>query len=277
MRNWIEGFQNSIDMIEDNLDGEPDMEAIASEAAMSPFYYRRIFGALCGMSVGEYIRARRMTLAGQELSCTDMKILDAALKYGYDSPDSFTKAFQKFHGILPSEAREPGAPLRALAPLHLKISMEGGNMLEYRITEHEAFTVAGIHRRFHAETSYQEIPLFWDEWLASGHRLEGMFGICVEESDQTSDYWIAERYDPDRPLPAGWETLEIPAGLRAEFTCRGTLPESLQKLNTAIWSEWLPSLKGYTLAGNYSIEVYGPKTEDPDSYECGIWIPLNKE
>jgi AraC-like DNA-binding protein len=105
------------------------------EAALSPFYYQRIFGALCGMTVGEYIRARRMTLAAQELSGTDGKVIDVALKYGYDSPDSFAKAFQRFHGISPSKAREPGAHLRSLASLHIKISLEGGKMLDYRIVE----------------------------------------------------------------------------------------------------------------------------------------------
>ena len=115
MQGWIEGFQESIDFIERNLTDELDIEVIAAKAALSPFYYQRIFGALCGVTVGEYIRARRMTLAAQELSRKDMKVIDIAVKYGYDSPDSFTKAFQKFHGITPSQARESGASLRSFA------------------------------------------------------------------------------------------------------------------------------------------------------------------
>ena len=97
MQGWIEGFQESIDFIEQNLTEELDTADIAAKAALSPFYYQRIFGALCGMTVGEYIRARRMTLAAQELSREDVKVIDVAVKYGYESPDSFTKAFQKFH------------------------------------------------------------------------------------------------------------------------------------------------------------------------------------
>ena len=135
MQNWIEGFQQSIDFIEENLASTLEIEDVAQKAALSPFYYQRIFGALCGMTVGEYIRARRMTMAAQELSGTDGKVIDVALKYGYDSPDSFAKAFQRFHGISPSKAREPGAHLRSLAPLHIKISLEGGKMLDYRIVE----------------------------------------------------------------------------------------------------------------------------------------------
>ena len=120
MQNWIEGFQQSIDFIEENLASTLEIVDVAQKAALSPFYYQRIFGALCGMTVGEYIRARRMTLAAQELSGTDGKVIDVALKYGYDSPDSFAKAFQRFHGISPSKAREPGAHLRSLAPLHIQ-------------------------------------------------------------------------------------------------------------------------------------------------------------
>ena len=96
---------------------------IAGKAAISSFYYQRIFGALCGMTVGEYIRARRMTLAAQELAGSDVKVIDIAIKYGYDSPDSFAKAFQRFHGITPSQARESGAPLRSFAPMHIKITL----------------------------------------------------------------------------------------------------------------------------------------------------------
>ena len=133
MKDWIEGFQESIDFMEQHLTDEPDIGEIAGKAALSPFYYQRIFGALCGMTVGEYIRARRMTLAAQDLAGSDAKVIDVALRYGYDSPDSFAKAFQRFHGITPSQAKEPGAPLRSLAPLHIKVSLEGGNMLDYRI------------------------------------------------------------------------------------------------------------------------------------------------
>ena len=89
MKDWIDGFQASIDYIEQNLTKELDIEKIAAIAALSPFYYQRIFGAMCGLTVGEYIRARRMTLSAQELACSDCKVIDIAMKYGYDSPDSF--------------------------------------------------------------------------------------------------------------------------------------------------------------------------------------------
>ncbi len=279
MQGWMEGFQESIDYMEQNLTDELDVAEIAGKAALSPFYYQRIFGALCGMTVGEYIRARRMTLAAQELAGTETKVIDVAVRYGYDSPDSFAKAFQKFHGIAPSQARVPGAPLRSVAPLHIKITLEGGSMLDYRIVEKAPFTIVGVKRTFHSDTSYQEIPKFWDEWLAQGENrpVKGTFGVCVDMKGKEFDYWIADLYAPWNDIPEGCETRVIPGGLWAQFPCRGPLVESMQRVNTQIWSEWLPSLKGYSLAGNYSLEFYMPPAEKPEDNVNYIWIPLKKD
>ena len=277
MQNWIDGFQKSLDYIEENLTGTLEIEAIAEQAALSPFYYQRIFGALCGMTVGEFIRGRRMTLAAQELARTDRKIIEIAMKYGYESPDSFAKAFQRFHGITPSKARESGVPLRSIAPLRIRIALEGGTMLDYRLKEKAPFSIVGVKRRFHSDTCYQEIPKFWNEWLREEHSLNGVFGVCMEGTGTEFDYWIADLYRPWEEIPEGCETAVIPGGLWAEFRCRGPLPESLQRVNTEIWSEWLPALKEYSLAGNYSLEVYGPQTENPADCESFIWIPLKKD
>ena len=276
MKDWIEGFQDSIDHIEQNLARELNIEDIAKKALLSPFYYQRIFSALCGTTVGEYIRARRMTLAAQELSCSDRKVIDIAMKYGYDSPDSFAKAFQRFHGISPSQARGSGVSLRSFAPLHIKITLEGGNMLDYKIMEKAPFTVTGIRKRFSSETSYKEIPEFWKEWMSDMKGLKGMFGVCSDMDGKTFDYWIADLYLPWEDIPAGCETLQIPGGLWALFPCKGALPESMQKVNTQIWSEWLPALQGYELAGNYSLEFYLPPAKDPSETVSYICIPLKK-
>ena len=276
MQGWIEGFQESIDFIEENLTDELDIEVIASKAALSPFYYQRIFGALCGVTVGEYIRARRMTLAAQELSRQDAKVIDVAVKYGYDSPDSFTKAFQKFHGITPLQAKNPGAPLRSFAPLHIKITMEGGTMLDYRIVKKAPFTIVGVKRPFNSDTSYQEIPKFWDELLAQGEKrpIMGTFGVCLDMKGKEFDYWIADLYFPWEKIPEGCETRMIPESEWAEFPCT---MKTLQDTNTKIWSEWLPTLKGYSLAGEYDIEVYLPPQEGSSEMSVYIWVPLKKD
>ena len=276
MKDWIEGFQASIDYMEQNLPNELNIEKIAEIAALSPFYYPRIFGAMCGMTVGEYIRARRMTLAAQELACSDRRVIDIALKYGYDSPDSFAKAFQRFHGISPAQARESGVSLRSFAPLHIKITLEGGSMLDYQIVEKAPFTVAGIKKRFSAETSYSEVPAFWDEWMTDRKGLKGMFGICSDMDGKTFDYWIADLYEPWKEIPAGCGTFQVPGGLWALFLCRGPLPDSMQRVNTQIWSEWLPALQGYALAGNYSLEFYLPPAKNPADTVSYIGIPLKK-
>ncbi len=277
MQGWIESFQAAIDYMERHLTEQMDIEAIAGQAALSPFYYQRIFGALCGMTVGEYIRGRRMTLAAQRLAATDDKVIDVALQYGYDSPDSFAKAFQRFHGITPSQAREAGAPLRSLAPLRIKITWEGGNMLDYRIVEKAPFTVVGMKRRFNSETSYQEIPRYWEEWTKDMKGLKGMFGLCLDMDGKEFDYWIADLYEPWKDVPAGCETCVVPGGLWAQFICRGPLPDSLQQVNTQIWSEWLPTLQGYELAGGYNLEFYMPPADKPEDTVSYIWIPLKKK
>lgn len=276
MQGWIEGFQESIDFIEKNLTEELDIEDIAAKAALSPFYYQRIFGALCGVTVGEYIRARRMTLAAQELNGKDVKVIDVAVKYSYDSPDSFSKAFQKFHGITPSQAKEPGAPLRSFAPLHIKITMEGGTMMDYRIVEKAPFTIVGVKRPFNSDSSYQEIPKFWDEWLAQGEKrpIMGTFGVCLDMKGKDFDYWIADLYFPWEDIPEGCETRVIPGSAWAQFPC--TI-KTLQDTNTRIWSEWLPALQGYSLAGEYDIEVYLPSEEGSDDMKVYIWVPLKKD
>ena len=275
MQGWIGAFQESIDYMEQNLAEELDIEAIAEKAALSPFYYQRIFGALCGMTVGEYIRARRMTLAAQELTRADVKVIDVAVKYGYDSPDSFTKAFQRFHGITPSQAREPGASLHSFAPLHIKITLEGGSMLDYRIVEKAPFTIVGTKRPFNSDTSYQEIPKFWNEWLAQGDSrpIKGTFGVCMDMNGKDFDYWIADLYFPWEDIPEGCETRVIPRSFWAQFPC--TL-KTLQDTNTKIWSEWLPALAGYALAGDYDFEVYLPPEEGSDECTVYIWVPLKK-
>jgi len=202
-------------------------------------------------------------------------VIDVALAYGYDSPDSFAKAFSRFHGITPSQAREPGANLRSLAPMHIKLTMEGGNMLEYSIVEKAPFTIVGLKRQFNSDTSYQEIPRFWEEWMQQGEKrpIMGTFGVCIDTVGKNFDYWIADLYFPWEEIPEGCETRVIPGSLWAQFPC--TL-KTLQDVNTKIWSEWLPALKGYQLAGDFDVEVYLPAKDSSGEMQIAIWVPLKK-
>lgn len=138
---WVTGIQNAINYIENRLTDEIDLELVAKEAACSEFYFQRIFSILCGVTLGDYIRNRRLTLAGNELCVSETKVIDIALKYGYESPESFTRAFTRFHGITPSEAKKDGSKLKSFSRLAVKITLSGGNIMDYKIVEKEAFDI----------------------------------------------------------------------------------------------------------------------------------------
>ncbi|MBQ6696218.1 MAG: AraC family transcriptional regulator [Lachnospiraceae bacterium] len=274
MSTWIEGLQNAIEYMEEHLTEEPDIRKVAEKAYVSEYHFQRIFSALCGFSVGEYIRNRRMALAAQELSSSEAKVIDVALKYGYESPDSFTRAFTRFHGITPSAAKEKGARLRDFAPVRIKIALEGGTMMDYKIVEKAAFTIMGRKRSFNSETSYEEIPKFWDEHFQDGGSqvVCGMYGLCIDSKGADFDYLIADNYLPWKEVPQGYETRTLPAGMWAVFPCKLS---TLQDTNTKMWKEWLPNCKEYKLGGNYNIELYGPLCEEtPGESYVELWLPV---
>lgn len=272
MNELTRGLQNAIDYIEENLCEELEISKIAARAYLSPFYFQRVFSAALGLSVGEYIRSRRLSLAADELTSSDVRVIDIALKYGYDSPDSFTRAFTKFHGLNPSAARQ-GAHLKCFAPITIKSILKGGTIMDYRIVEKATFTVVGICRRFNADTSYEEIPKFWSEHYATGggEVIKGVFGVCIDGDGREFEYLIADLYLPCYEIPSGCETRTFEGGTWAVFPYKGECPEALQRVNTQIWTEWLPNCKEYELAANYNLEFYASETEGE------IWVPVKRK
>lgn len=284
--NWIEGMSNAVSYIEDNLTEELTSENIAKQAFVSAFYFQKAFGMLCGFTVGEYIRLRRLTLAGSELIATDEKIIDIALKYGYDSPDSFTKAFSRFHGVTPSAVRKDGAMVKSFAPLKIKFALEGGFIMDYKIVEKEAFTVMGVSKNFKYDTAPAEIPKFWAEHYQTEKckNVCGMYGISIDDDIKCKefDYLIADNYLPWNEIPDGFVTRTIPKHTWAVFPCKGGMPKSLQDVNKNIFSEWLPNCKDYEIAAGYNIEMYSPVSDyengmQDDNYYSEIWIPVKKK
>lgn len=285
---WTQGIQNAIHYIEDNITEELDYNEIAKRAYVSSFHFQRAFSILCGFTLGEYIRNRRLTLAGMELSSGNAKVIDVAVKYRYDSPDSFTKAFNRFHGISPSSAKKEGVNLKSFAPLKIKFELEGGNVMDYRIEEKEAFTVIGAIREFNSDTSYMEIPKFWSEHFESGNGkyVCGMFGICYDHNsdskvcyDSNSDsnmfnYMIADCMEGKGEIPDKFTTKEIPSKTWAVFPIKGAMPNALQEVNSKIWSEWLPNCREYELDGNINIEMYSDGDTSSEDYYSEIWIPV---
>lgn len=283
---WMSIIGNSLSYIEDHLCDEITVDEIAENAHISSYYFQKGFAMLCGYTVSEYIRNRRLALAGRDVLMTDEKIIDIAVKYGYDSADSFTKAFSRFHSVTPSAARKGAVLLKTFAPLKIKITLEGGKIMEYKIVKKEAFTVMGNAQTFAYENAKEECPKFWQEHFASGKGAVvcGTYGINIDADMgmSTFEYLIADPYNTQREVPEGFTIRTIPAFDWAVFPCHGPMPEALQNVNTEIFTEWLPGLKEYEFAAGYCVEYY----DDPSKYEkgtadenyyCEIWIPVNKK
>ena len=192
---WIIGIQRAIDYIEDNLTETINYDEVAKKCYSSSYHFQRVFSILCGFTLGEYIRNRRLTLAGRELATTNVKVIDVALKYGYESPDSFAKAFQKFHGILPSQARSNGSNLKSFSRLVLNFSLEGGTTMNYRIETKPALTLLGYKKRFNGtpydESRQQQESDFFTTTRAHQWMLKGM------SNDKMSDYCVLSNFDDD--------------------------------------------------------------------------------
>lgn len=283
---WMKSISEAVEYIENHITENITADDVANHVCISSFYFQKGFSMLCGFSVMEYIRNRRLALAGGELATSNIKVIDVAIKYGYDSPDSFTKAFTRFHGITPSMVRKDGTIIKSFAPLKLKISLEGGYIMDYKITKKDSFTVLGVPKQFKYENAKQEIPLFWKEHYASGKGkyVCGMFGINIDEQMgcENFEYLIADIYNPVMDIPEGFVTKLIPAFTWAVFPCKGPMPISLQNVNTKIFSEWLPALKEYEFAAGYCIEMYDASDKYPngiqdENYYSEIWIPVKKK
>ena len=181
---WVTSIHQAIQYIEEHLREELTIREIAQQAALSPFYFQKGFAMLCGMTVGDYIRQRRLSAAGLEVLTTDRKIIDIALEFGYDSPDSFTKAFTRFHGLTPAALRKSGGAVRSFAPLRIKVTLEGGQNMDCKIMKKEAFTVLCRAKTFKYEDAVAQVPQFWAEHFAAGGGkvVCGMYGINLDES-----------------------------------------------------------------------------------------------
>ena len=298
---WISGIQNAINYIEEHLTQELDYEAIARESFSSPFHFQRCFSILCGYTLGEYIRNRRLTLAGAELSNTREKIIDVAYKYGYENPESFAKAFQKFHGITPSQARGGGVTLRSFSRLSIKVTLEGGSMMNYRMEEKPAMLLTGYKRRFTGDPNDKGMQ---DHNFACENRvlqyiLEGMsrqhddtYQVLTNFGPDGYDFyfayelpkWALEEFDEDLgEMAKQFEHIAIPAGLYLVCeTERCMFPtELVDDLRRRAVSEWLPS-SGYELRSAPELGViHWPFEEGNEavinSHYCEVWLPITKK
>lgn len=283
--NWSESISRAIEYIENHLTEDLKIEEIAKHVYLSTFYFQKGFSIICGYSVSEYIRNRRLSLAGYELLHTDHKIIDIALQYGYESPDSFTKAFTRFHGATPSEVCR-GAKVKEFVPLKVNLLVKGGYTMEYKIEEKESFKVVGLKGKFSYEKAEQEIPKLWEQFFMKNitQNIKPKYAINRDKSMEGDEfeYLIGDDFHEDLRIPKDFKIIEIPKFTWVIFSCIGPANVKMQEINEKIFKEWLPNSNDYEIAAGYNIELYS----DPEDYQNGvndekyyseIWIPVRKK
>ncbi len=277
---WITNLNRALRYVEEHLtDDTLSVESIARSGAYSTFYLQRIFYVLTDMTLSDYVRQRRLSAAGQELQ-TGGRVIDVALRYGYETPESFQKAFRRFHGITPSAAKKTRVQLRYLNPLQIKVSLTGGSVMDYSMEPMGEMAVLGLCRKFRYESSLQEIPRFWSEYYEKGlnQKVPGVIGVCFDDEDGPDfTYMIGIFCKPDAPVPEGFGKRVIAAHTWGKFRAVGPMPGAIQKLNRQIFSEWLPNNTEYDLAEGITVEMYTEGDMQSPEYESEIWLPVCKK
>ena len=283
--NWTDAIGSAVGYIEEHAADDIKVSDIAEHVHISPYYFQKGFAMLSGYTLSEYLRNRRLALAAGELA-TGEKVIDVALKYGYDSPDSFKKAFSRFHNASPSAVQKGTAKIKTFAPLKINISLEGGCIMEYKILKKESFKVLGREKEFDYETCKKEIPEFWKEHYESGcgKTVRGEFGVNndAEMGGKSFKYLIADSYCDGDPVPSGYKVVTVPEFTWAVFSCDGPMPDALGDVNKKIFSEWLPALSEYEFAAGWCIESYSDpgkylKGTLDENYHSEIWIPVKRK
>ena len=284
---WLESMNRALDYLEEHIEGEADIGEAARIAYSSKFHFQRMFSVLCGVTAADYLRARRLTLAAQVLAMGDARVLDVALRFGYETPEAFARAFRRFHGVSPSEAREPGVRLKAVPRLKFVISVKGEKEMDYRIIKRESFRVVGNCLRVSTSggENFIKIPQFWSDCMADGtwqtliplDEGGGAMGICANFTSDMGelDYLIAVA-NKQAAVPPGLVEMTVPAQTWAVFDAVGRLPGSIQSATQKIYSEWFPA-SNFEHADGPELEVYPPGDMDSDSYRCEVWIPVIKK
>ncbi len=294
---WLTSIRMAIEYMEEHLTDDISAQDVADRVYLSPFFLQKGFSLMTGYGIGEYIRNRRLYQAARDLKETDEKVIDIAFRYCYETPESFTKAFSRFHGVTPSQVRD-GAAGKVFLPLKIQLSVQGGSQMDVKIAPMFPFKVIGFQKVFENETAYAEIPKFWNEICekyaysvyagnAPANPYEqalvdnciGEYGVCIDDiGGGKFRYLIAGKYTGGA-VPEGMVVYEFPRNAWAVFNCIGPNPQTLQSVNTRIFSEWLPGNPDYELSGNATLEWYdcvNGEMKDPD-YHSAIWVPVKRK
>jgi len=287
----IKKMNEALEYIEDNIANEIDFKEVARLAFCSEYHFQRMFSFLSGVTLSEYIRRRRLTLAALELINSNIRIIDVAIKYGYSSPDSFTRAFQNLQGITPSEARKFSQPLIAYPKMTFQLSIKGGSEMNYRIEEKKGFSIVGIKKRVSIifKGVNQEIASMWESLdMETIIKLKAISNVeplgLISASTNFSETRMEEKGELDHYIgvattnecPDNFTELKVPILTWAVFQAVGPFPDTLQNVWGRIYSEWFP-------ASNYEItegpEILWNESKDTTSptFKSEIWIPVQKK
>lgn len=287
----LTSMNKALEYIEENLTDELDYSQISKIAFCSEYHFKRMFSFLAGISLSEYIRRRRLTLAAIELKNKNLRIIDIAVKYGYISADSFSRAFQNLHGILPSEARKEDAQIKAYPKMTFQLSIKGGNEMNYKIVEKQSFKIVGFKKRVSmvfkginpeiADMTSLLTPEIIKQ-LKSISNVEplGIISASTNFSEERMegkgelDHYIGVASNSDDT--ASFDVLNVNSGTWAVFEAIGPFPEALQDVWGRIYSEWFPSSGYETVIGPEILWNENPDTGNP-KYKSQIWIPVRKK
>lgn len=283
---WMHDLNAAMDYIEQNLANDISLDEVARHAACSAFHLQRMFPYLTGTTLADYIRRRRMSMAAMELANTSARVIDVALRYGYDSPTAFARAFKAVQGMSPSEAKRPGAKLVQHPKLSFTLSLKGDVAMDYEIKDMPEFRVVGLlaGNDWTMENAGEKASAFWSQLGASGKlpqvlacqdgsAPQGLLGISFCDDGTFKGYLVGVATSV--PCPPELEERIVPAATYAVFDCTGPMPDAMQNLQHRIITEWLPS-SDYEWASKADVEVYfGPNMTDPD-YKSQVWLPIEK-
>ena len=278
--NIIKLFNDTVNYIETVLDGEIDEKKISSLSGYSYPMFSRLFSMLTEITLSEYIRTRRLTEAAIDLRDTDEKIIDIAMKYGYESPDAFGAAFKKFHGFTPSEVKE-GKPFKLVSRIRLALSVKGGRSMDIKIEKKQAFKVAGYNEQ---DINSSLCPDVWDKLYEkySHEELAGLgkgesVGVCHDVGSPDRINYMAGYIttDIEKAKDMGLEVLEVDEAEYAVVELTGKVPECIHDGWKYLMEVFFPE-HGYIHSGKPDFEYYFKGDMHSSDYKMELWVPLVK-
>lgn len=270
---FMNRLNDTLDYVEENLCEELDADTIARRMGCSYGLFLRAFSQIAGMPLGEYVRRRRLTCAAYELQHTDQRVIDIAVKYGYDSADAFAVAFKRMHGVTPQTARLEDTALKFHARLRFTLSIKGEQEMDYRLIHKAPFRVAGVrHKTTEAGGIWPSVKNDGtiDRLLALGGGVT--LGLCFGfDADGVNDNMAAAETAEEAP---GLEDYTHPGGAFLVFPVRGSIAEGvLGRTWQRIYSEFLPQSQ-YKQTDLPTVERYAQWDVEKDRCDVEIWIPV---